>query len=341
MNDLAAKMEQWRTSVEAALDRFFPEEDRTWNLLNQACRYSLLAGGKRLRPILVPALAEAIETGSLKEGTDYVKPTADALLRLAAAIEMIHTYSLIHDDLPAMDNDELRRGRPTNHVVYGEAVAILAGDALLNRAYELLFDLALNEGERGAGAGREVARLAGKDGMIGGQILDITYPTRQQGTAVQGQTNWSEQVDGSATGADAISQPVRSLPPEDYLQLLQSMKTGALLSTPLNGTARLYGLNQDLLVGLDRFGDLLGRAFQIQDDLLDVEATGVDLGKTVGKDARDHKLTYVTLLGPAGAKDRLAQVTSSLHNSLKSLARAGLQVTFLSGLVDFLNVRRS
>lgn len=304
----AARMEAWRQRTESALERCLPPETAVLHgRLTEAMRYSLLAGGKRLRPVLAYATADALLNG---RGAAYeAEPAPAALDNFAVALEMIHTYSLVHDDLPCMDNDDLRRGRPTSHKAFGEGVAVLAGDALLNRAFELLFDVAESEGARGVRAGRRVAALAGRDGMIGGQMIDIDH----------------------GTGARVLDEP--------GLVQLQAMKTGALLSCPLSGTALLFGAAPELVDQMARFGALLGRAFQIQDDLLDVTANPEALGKTVGKDARDGKVTFVTLLGETGARQRLAAVTDELAAHGDVLDAGGVSTAFLRALIDYLNRR--
>ncbi len=235
--------------------------------LAAAMSYSLLAGGKRFRPLLVLASAEL---AGLPD---------EQVLPMACALEMIHTYSLIHDDLPAMDDDELRRGKPTSHVVHGEAMAILAGDALLNEALRLL--LATYGGTpRGAAAALAIAEAAGKDGMIGGQVLDL---------AAEGHP-----VD--LAGLEAIHRG----------------KTGALITASLTAPQLLAGVDPVRVEELRSFGECLGIFFQIQDDCLDVEADAARLGKTAGKDARDEKSTYVSILGLAASKARLAAMEADL-----------------------------
>ena len=313
------QMEVWRLQTEEALAAVLPQDDSTrYRTLIEAMRYSLLAGGKRIRPVLAFACADAFEKGkwwqgegkhNLPEQKHYVP--SDYVAKLAAAIEMIHTYSLIHDDLPCMDDDELRRGRPTNHMVYGEGVAVLAGDALLNAAYENLFEIACQAGQPGARCGHIVAKLAGRNGMIGGQMIDID-------------------LEGQPEAADEI-----------LLQELQSLKTGALIRCPLLGVAALYEAPQILVDLLNQYGTLLGRAFQIQDDLLDESSNTEIMGKTVGKDVRDQKATYVTVLGTDGALKRLRELTDDLYKCCDELSGAGLEASFMRDLVDYLNARKN
>lgn len=243
--------------------------------LAQAMSYSLLTGGKRFRPLLVLASAEL---AGLSE---------EQVLPMACALEMIHTYSLIHDDLPAMDDDELRRGKPTNHVVHGEAMAILTGDALLNEAMRLLL-AAYGGTPRGAAAALAIAEAAGKDGMIGGQVLDLA---------------------GEGTKVDLAG-----------LEAIHRGKTGALITCSLTAPQLLAGSEPINIEELRSFGDTLGIFFQIQDDCLDVEADAAVLGKTIGKDARDKKSTYVSILGLAQSKARLAAMETELLNFANRVA---------------------
>jgi geranylgeranyl diphosphate synthase, type II len=251
-------------------------------------RYSLLAGGKRLRPILALAAAETVAGGSRAE------VAVEIALPAACAIEFIHTYSLIHDDLPAMDDDSLRRGRPTNHVVHGEGMAILAGDGLLTEAFALLADEPRNPAlaPRKLRAIRTVARAAGVTGMVGGQALDLA--------AV-----------GSAKTFDIAS-----------LQDMHARKTGALIRAAAAVGAIMAGANEQTIRAVEEFGRDLGLAFQIVDDILDVEGEASDLGKTAGKDARAEKPTYPAIHGLEVSR-RLAG--ERIDHALAALTAAGLQ----------------
>jgi geranylgeranyl diphosphate synthase type II len=221
--------------------------------LRDAMAYSLLAGGKRLRPVLALLACEAVG-GSRQQA-----------LPVACSIEMIHTYSLIHDDLPAMDNDDLRRGKPTNHKVYGEALAILAGDGLLTLAFEITANEVLPP-ETAAACCADLARAAGMAGMVGGQAADLEAEGRTLGTV-------------------------------EELEAIHRRKTGALLSCALTVGGRVGRASNDSLWRLSQFGKCLGLAFQIVDDLLDVRGSAKCLGKSVRKDAGRGKLTYPALLG--------------------------------------------
>jgi geranylgeranyl diphosphate synthase type II len=258
-------------------------------------RYSLLAGGKRLRPMLVLGTAEACGDRSGLSPDDALALATPA----ACAIEFIHTYSLIHDDLPSMDNDTMRRGRPTSHVVHGEALAILAGDALLTEAFALLSRepgsaAALGAAELAArklAVVRLVADAAGPGGMVGGQVLDL-------------------QAMESGAPSDAAS-----------LREMHALKTGALIRGSVVAGAVMAGADERLTRAVDAYGESIGLAFQIRDDILDVEGASADLGKTAGKDAAAGKPTYPALYGLAESR-RLA--ASCLDRALQTLQDAGL-----------------
>jgi geranylgeranyl diphosphate synthase, type II len=267
--------------------------------LEEAMRYSLLAGGKRIRPVLALATARSA-------GID-----TERMLPAAAALELIHTYSLIHDDLPAMDDDELRRGRPTCHVVYGEGVAILAGDGLYAEAFHHL--LAAQEGppERVLAAARELASATGVTGMVGGQYLDIAEP--------------------APTGNRE----------EDAAELrhLHELKTGRLIEASVECVLLLAGTPQPATIALRAFASELGVLFQIVDDILDVTGTDADLGKMSGSDERLGKLTYVSAHG----LDRARELAGESHaNARAALAGAGdLQAAELEDIADFIHTRTS
>ncbi|BDU68251.1 farnesyl-diphosphate synthase [Geothrix oryzae] len=270
--------------VQADLDRLLPLLDALLTTpfregeaarLGEAMRYSLEAGGKRVRPILCLLAAEA------------VGGTAAQALPGALALEYIHTYSLIHDDLPAMDDDDLRRGRPTNHKVYGEGHAILAGDGLLTEAFGVLATADLDPVRR-AQALALLAEGAGWRGMVGGQALDL---------------------EGETLAAYDL----------DHLRLIHRLKTGALLRTSLEIGAVLGGAAPEEQAALRAYGEAIGLAFQIQDDILDATATEADLGKRAGKDAGRGKITYPSLLGLDGARNALSEATETALCHLASL----------------------
>jgi farnesyl diphosphate synthase len=271
----------WRLRIESVLDRALPLATDPPQRLHAAMRHAALDGGKRMRPLLVYATGTAF--GASETELDAA----------AAAVELIHAYSLVHDDLPAMDDDSLRRGKPTVHVAFDEATAILAGDALQSLAFELLADAPVAAAARVAML-RELAIASGPRGMCGGQALDI-----------------------AATGnADAMR--------IEDLQRLHALKTGALLRASVRLGALAAAVDADTLQRLDRFGDALGLAFQIRDDLLDLEGDSATLGKTAGKDAAQAKATFPSLIGVEASRARLHELAQVMHEALAPLApRAG------------------
>ena len=280
---------------------FQPLPEDPSRIVAEAARYSLLAGGKRIRPVLCLSVGQMLGC-----------PLRD-LLPFACAVEMIHTYSLIHDDLPCMDDDDLRRGRPTCHKAYGEANAVLAGDALLNLAFETLSCACLEVAQEGTTmpggisgslhAMAEIARAAGQSGMIGGQAIDLA----------------------SENGGV----------PDVFLETMHRMKTGALLRAPAVAAAYLSGASSETLAAVDRFSTALGLAFQIKDDILDVTADATDLGKTPGKDADSGKTTFVTRYGLPEAVVRLSNVSLEAVAALDDIERLGYDVDFLKDLIRF------
>jgi geranylgeranyl diphosphate synthase type II len=283
----AAQVDQW-------LNRLLPSESEPPSVIHQAMRYSVFAGGKRLRPILAIASGEVF-------GADE-----RSLLPAACSLEMIHTYSLIHDDLPAMDNDDLRRGLPTCHVKFGEAMAILAGDALLTQAFLTLADYD-SAPETKIRVISEVAHAsATAKALIGGQVLDIQF----EGKPV--------------TGAQ--------------LEEIHRAKTGALIRCAVRTGAIIGGASDDELNAITEYGEKAGLAFQVADDLLDETATSEELGKTAGKDAASQKATYVALYGVDGAR----AMADRLCDEAISAARRVRRDTFiLEAIARFIIERRS
>ena len=274
--DLGAYMKVQAAAVDVALDRFLPPETQRPETLHKAMRYSVFAGGKRLRPVLVIAGAEA------------VGGTAERVMPTACALEMIHTYSLVHDDLPAMDNDDFRRGVPTNHKVFGEAIAILAGDALLTLAFRLVADNA-RTADLGAiqAVVADVAEAAGHAGMVAGQVADL-------------------EAEGRQVGADTL----------DYIHV---HKTGALIRASLRVGAMLCGATAEQVRALSVAGANLGLAFQIVDDILDVVASSEELGKTAGKDQIQQKATYPAIHGIEASRARAAFLIRDAEEQLRVL----------------------
>ncbi|MBR1970484.1 MAG: polyprenyl synthetase family protein [Clostridia bacterium] len=258
--------------------------------LYDAVKYSLLAGGKRIRPVLALAVCDALEGDNKKA------------LVFGTALEMIHTYSLIHDDLPCMDNDDFRRGKPTNHKVFGEATAVLSGDALLNMACELITEAGF-DAKITVEALRIIYTSSGAEGMVGGQMLDMK--------------------------AEKVSLN------EDELYLLHKKKTGALIDAAASLGAICAEKDKDLLKG---YSASLGIAFQIRDDILDVDGDEISLGKPVNSDEKNNKVTFVTLYGIGGAQNKLMEETQNAIDSLEFLGEKG---KFLKELALYLLNRES
>jgi geranylgeranyl diphosphate synthase type II len=290
-----------RAQIEEALGRFLPTPPEYPQVVYEAMRYSLDAGGKRLRPILTLAAAETVA------GAAGAARALELALPAACAVELIHTYSLIHDDLPAMDDDALRRGRPTNHIVYGEGMAILAGDGLLTEAFALLAsepgDPAL--AERRIRTIRTIAVAAGGGGMVGGQAIDLLAP--------------GSSFDGYA------------------LQDMHGRKTGALIRAAAVAGAIMGGGSEDAIAAVDGYGRHVGLAFQIVDDILDVEGDARDLGKTAGKDAKAGKPTYPSTFG----LDESRRLAAQRHDdAIAALRTAGLHASRLADIAAWV-IRRT
>jgi geranylgeranyl diphosphate synthase, type II len=286
---IAARQRQ----VDAALDACVPVESIPPETIHRAMRYSLFAGGKRLRPML------CIESAAAVSGA------APGIEQAACSLELIHTYSLIHDDLPALDNDDLRRGRPTCHKVFGEAMAILAGDALLTLAFEVLAGLDGIDGWRRSLLVKELSSAAGTvGGMIAGQVHDI-----------EGE---------------------RATPTPERLDRIHRAKTGALFRASIRMGAIYAGATEEELAGLTRFGEHIGLAFQIVDDVLDVEQPSEALGKTAGKDATQHKITFPAVYG-LEESHRMAE-RERVH-AYAALAPLGSRAQRLRDLADLIVAR--
>ncbi len=269
---LQARLDAWRARVDAALARALPDPASSPKRLHAAMRHAVLLGGKRMRPLLVYAAGTAFGANE------------DALDAPAVAVELVHAYSLVHDDLPAMDDDALRRGQPTVHVAFDEATAILAGDALQSQAFVALANCALPDAARAALCAELASAAAG---MCAGQALDID-------------------ATGQAAAFDIAS-----------LERLHALKTGALLRASLRMGAIAAGADA---AALDRFADALGLAFQVRDDLLDVEGESATLGKTAGKDAARAKPTFPALIGIEASRARLGALAGDMREALSTLA---------------------
>ena len=296
-DDLRAWLEARRTDVDGALERLLPSAPACPPRVGEAMRYSLFAGGKRLRPVLALAAAEAVAAA---RGTSDDRARALAI-PAACALELIHTYSLVHDDLPAMDDDTLRRGRPTTHVVFGEGMAILAGDGLLTEAFALI----AREPRRVDGIPEEtlasrklrtveiVADAAGPCGMVGGQAIDL-------------------EAAGSAHSVDA-----------EGLRAMHARKTGALIRASGLAGAVMAGADAAQFQAIHDYGGELGLAFQIVDDILDVEGAAQDLGKTAGKDAAANKPTYPALYGLDTSRSMAATCIERALHAIRAASLGG------------------
>lgn len=278
--------------IDETLDSVILQQQELPPTIYEAMRYSLFAGGKRLRPILLMAAADAAGA----RGSDY--------LHAACGLEMIHTYSLVHDDLPAMDNDDYRRGKLTNHKVYGEGMAILAGDALLTQAFECILSQPGVKPEVLVRVAREIAAAAGPAGMIGGQVIDL------------------------ASEGKILNQ--------ETLRYMHQAKTGALFRAALRAGGMLAGASEQQLAALTEYAEQFGLAFQITDDILDVTGTQTEIGKPVGSDERNAKATYVTLYSLDTARQLAAQAVDA---ALAALNRIDGETVILRQMVTSLLVR--
>jgi geranylgeranyl diphosphate synthase type II len=314
-DSLTTFLDQARARVDEALGRYLPVPPDCPPLLSEAMRYSVFAGGKRVRPLLTLAAADAVSrvAGRARPSDETVVTLA---LPAACAVELIHTYSLIHDDLPAMDDDTLRRGRPTLHVVYGDGIAILAGDGLQAEAFALLAREPATSDPATAGrklrAARVIADAAGPAGMVGGQAIDLQA---------------AGQVPGRALALDA-----------EGLRAMHARKTGALIRAAAVSGAVMAGGDEAAIAAVDVWGAQVGLAFQIVDDILDVEGTAGELGKTAGKDAARAKPTYPSLLGRDESRRLTAECGDRAH---RTLVEAGLTQGWLGAIADWIIRRKS
>jgi len=310
-DSLTELLSRARREVDDALERYLPKPPECPRLVSDAMRYSLFAGGKRLRPVLTLAAADA----AVKNATAAKHAKIDIALPAACAIEMIHTYSLIHDDLPAMDNDTMRRGRPTLHVVYGDGIAILAGDGLQAAAFTLLAREPASDDPMVTARKLRVAALvgaaAGPIGMVGGQAIDLQA---------------AGQVPSHVVSLDAGA-----------LRDMHARKTGALIRAAAVSGAIMAGGEDAAVAAVDAFAAHVGLAFQIVDDILDVEGTDATLGKSAGKDAAAHKPTYPALFGLDRSR---ALATECLEAARKALVDAELTDGWLLAVAEWVVARK-
>ncbi|MCF8009727.1 MAG: polyprenyl synthetase family protein [Clostridiales bacterium] len=293
--DFKKQLEEKAAEIDKALNEYMPSAEDYPPVIHEAMRYSIMAGGKRLRPVLTIAAAETV-------GADPVP-----LMPAACAMELIHTYSLVHDDLPAMDNDDLRRGQPTNHKKYGEAVAVLVGDALLTRA----FGMVARAGKEGNLPSEnivqvilEMSEACGSYGLIGGQVVDTIYENR-------------------------VAQ-------SEDLEYIHTRKTGALYKMAVRTGVILSGAEEWEINALTNYAGKLGLVFQIIDDILDVEGDSYKLGKPTGSDKKNKKATYPSLFGMAAAREKAETIARDAAESLRPF---GDRAQFLIGLLDFILLR--
>jgi geranylgeranyl pyrophosphate synthase len=322
LTSLAEFLDHTRMVIDDALERCLPKPPESPQIIAEAMRYSVFAGGKRLRPVLTLAAADAVarraagaRAGPAPSFHPGASPASHALAA-ACAIELIHTYSLIHDDLPAMDDDTLRRGRPTLHVVYGEGIAILAGDGLHAAAFTLLAREPRDEDPtivaRKLRVIAVVGDAAGPDGMVGGQAIDLQA---------------AGQAPGHAMTLDA-----------EGLRAMHARKTGALIRASAVSGAIMAGAADDVVFAIDRYAGEVGLAFQIVDDILDIEGDPASLGKTAGKDAAAAKPTYPALFGLQRSRDLAAECLARAHRGLEE---AGLADGWLGPIADYVVSRKS
>lgn len=321
---LSAFLARARVAIDEALERYLPKPPACPAVVSDAMRYSVFAGGKRLRPVLTLAAAEATYFGAqdfspAASGPAPFSPAVRLALPAACAIEMIHTYSLIHDDLPAMDNDTLRRGRPTLHVVHGDGIAILAGDGLHAEAFTLLAREPRAEGGAAASimarklrVAQIVGDAAGAVGMVGGQAIDLQA---------------AGQTPGPRLTLDA-----------DGLRAMHARKTGALIRAAATAGAIMAGADEGVVSAVDRYATEVGLAFQIIDDILDVEGSASDLGKTAGKDAAEAKPTYPAFFGLPRSREL---ATDCIRRANAALAGARLEDSHLAAIAEWVVNRKS
>ena len=286
------RYEEYRQAVESYLDSLFVQ-NVAWKDLYESMRYSLLAGGKRIRPVLT------LEFARLAGGEDAWK----AALPAACALELVHTYSLIHDDLPCMDDDDLRRGKPTNHKVYGETMAVLAGDALQAAAYQMILNNECMSVEQRLGCALQLAEASGQDGMVAGQVLDTLHAPKT----------------------------------EEELRQVHLLKTGAMIRAACVMGCVAGGGDEKMRASAGEYALEIGMAFQIRDDLLDVIGNAEEFGKPIGSDREEGKCTFVDLLGIEGCEQAVLRCTETAKNAVAAYDTDG----FLAIMSDQLAKRNS
>ena len=293
--DFKAELKEKVKFVDEYMEKFLPPEDKYPEIIHKAMRYSVFAGGKRLRPIMVMEACRAF-------GGDVEKA-----MPFACAIEMIHTYSLIHDDLPALDNDDYRRGRLTSHKMFGENMAILAGDALLHHAFETMAEACVKMNDiKYTKAMLAIAQGAGINGMVAGQVVDVISEGKE--------------ID------------------KDTLDYIHKNKTAAMIIGALKAGAEIGGASDEEIKNIERVGELVGVAFQIQDDILDVTSTLEELGKPINSDEKNHKVTYATMFG---VEDASKIVLDMSNEALEILHSMGDSMVFLERLTEYLIRRKN
>ena len=293
--DFKAELKEKVKFVDEYMEKFLNHEDKYPEIIHKAMRYSVFAGGKRLRPIMVMEACRAF-------GGDVEKA-----MPFACAIEMIHTYSLIHDDLPALDNDDYRRGRLTSHKMFGENMAILAGDALLHHAFETMAEACVKMNDiKYTKAMLAIAQGAGINGMVAGQVVDVISEGKE--------------ID------------------KDTLDYIHKNKTAAMIIGALKAGAEIGGASDEEIKNIERVGELVGVAFQIQDDILDVTSTLEELGKPINSDEKNHKVTYATMFG---VEDASKIVLDMSNEALEILHSMGDRMEFLEKLTEYLIRRKN
>jgi len=289
MEKIEIFLNEWKNRVNKALEKYLPLSGKYPPLIYKAIHYSVFAGGKRIRPILL--LTSYISAG----GKDI-----DAVMPFACAVELIHTYSLIHDDLPPMDDDDFRRGKPSSHKVFGEGIAILAGDALFSEAFDIISHSSIAS-EKCMDALRILTRAIGPAGVVGGQVMDL--------------------------------KGIEETPTPKLLRYIHSHKTASLISAILEIGALFADADQETIKGMKWAGDLMGMSFQITDDILDIKGEKDALGKSIGKDVKQNKITYPGLYGLKGARFRAERFGTLAKNTLSSLR---IENKRLKEIVDFI-----